>query len=83
MPTLAQVPEVINAVRARLDRAARTGIRLKVAGDRLEDGWLYVVITPEQPGARASDHARLMAEIEKQLREDGYANVLLVPAIDE
>lgn len=83
MPSQAQVSEVVDAVKARLEQVAKSGVRLKVSGERLEDDWLYVVITPDQPGISASDHARLLSKIEKELREQGYANILLVPAIDE
>ena len=53
MPTEAQIPGVLEAVRARLAEAAKTGVRLKVSGEQLEDDWLYVVVTPDQPGAQA------------------------------
>ena len=83
MLTEAQVPEVIKAVKAKLEEAAKRGVRLKVTGERLDDDWLYIVVTPEKAGTSATDHAKTMAHIEKELREAGYANVLLVPALDE
>ena len=86
MLTQEQVPAVINNVRERLDAAARKGdVHLKVleSDSRLEDDWLYVLVVPEDVQIRASEHANLMAKVEKALREDGIENVLLVPMIDE
>ena len=83
MPTTAQVTDIVEKVRNLLADAERDGIYLQVSGDRLEDDWLYVAISPARPGVRASDHARLMAHIERQLRQQGETNVLLVPALDE
>ena len=68
MPTQAQVPTIVAEVRRRLDDVAKRGIHLKVASKKLEDGWLYIVVTPSRPGERASDHARIMSEIERDLR---------------
>ena len=83
MPTMQQVPEIVKKVRERLDDAAkREGVHLKVADERLDDEWLYIVVVPTQPGIRASEHARLMSQIERELREQGDDNVLLVPAIE-
>lgn len=83
MPTQAQIPDVIRAVDAKLAEATKDGVRLKVVGNRLDDDWLSVVIVPAQPGTRASDHALLMSKIEKELRAEGFENVLLVPAIED
>jgi hypothetical protein len=83
MPTPAQVPGILAEVRQRLDDAARQGIHLRVASDKLEDDWLYVVVTPSRPGVRASDHARIMSQIERDLRKSGAHHLLLVPTLDE
>ena len=83
MPTQAQVPRIIKEVQQRLADAARGGVDLKVAGEKLEDDWLYVVVTPAKPGVRASDHARLMSDIERELRQQGNDHVLLVPTLED
>ena len=83
MPTASQVPGIVAEVRQRLADVANQGVHLQVTGDKLEDDWLYVVVAPSQPGVRASDHARLMSQIERELRKQGTGNVLLVPAIDD
>ena len=83
MPTQAQIPGIIKEVQERLADAARGGVDLKVAGEKLEDDWLYVVVTPAKPGVRASDHARLMSDIERELRQQGNDHVLLVPTLED
>ena len=83
MPTQLQVPAIVAEVRQRLADEALRGVHLQVAGERLDDDWLYVVVTPSQPGVRASDHARLMSRIERELRQDGKDHVLLVPALED
>jgi hypothetical protein len=52
-------------------------------GNRLDDGWLTVVITPTKPNIRASEYANLMSEIERELRTKGVEEVVLVPALAE
>jgi hypothetical protein len=83
MPTTEQVPEIVNKVRKRLADAEREGVFLTVAGERFEDDWLYIVVVPARPGVRASEHARLMSQIERELRQQGDDNVLLVPALED
>ena len=84
MPTQADVSDIIKAVTVRLEKAARAGVHLQVSEHRLDDDWLYVVVTPAQAGTRASDHARLLSQIERELREQEHIEqVLLVPAIDD
>lgn len=80
MPTTQEVPGIIEKARKRLDRE---GVALKVAEERLEDDWLYIVVVPTRPGVRASEHARLMSQIERELRQEGDDNVLLVPAMED
>lgn len=77
------VQAIIERVRIRLAEAAPNGIHLKVSGEKLDDGWLYVVVEPSRPGVRASEHAGLMSQIERELRAQGEDQVLLVPALDE
>ena len=83
MLTMQQVPEIVKKVERRLADAEREGVYLRVADERLEDDWLYIVVVPTRPGVRASDHARLMTQIERELRQQGDNNVLLVPALDD
>ncbi len=83
MPTTQQVQEIVDKVRKRLVDAERDGVYLKVAEERLEDEWLYIVVVPTRPGVRASEHARLMSHIERELRLQGDDNVLLVPALED
>ena len=83
MPTTQQVPDIVEKVRARLAEAEREGVHLKVASEKLDDDWLYVVVVPAKPGGHASDHARLMSRIERNLRQQGDDRVLLVPALEE
>jgi adenylosuccinate lyase len=83
MPTTHQVSDVVDKVKAKLTEAKREGVHLEVTSEKLEDDWLYIVLAPTKAGERASDHARLMSRIEKELRKDGDDKVLLVPALDE
>jgi hypothetical protein len=83
MPTQEQVPEIVKEVRRRLEDMAQQGVYLEVTGEKLEDDWLYVVVAPARPGMRASDHARVMSQIERELRRDGKDQVLLVPSLEE
>lgn len=83
MPTAAEVPGIVAEVTRRLQAAASQGVPLKVSGERLDDDWLYVVVTPAQPGVRASDHASTMSRIERELRQQGTDKVLLVPTIED
>jgi hypothetical protein len=70
MPAEAQMPGIVAAVRQRLDEASKQGVPLQVVSEKLDDGWLYVVATPAQPGQSASDHARHFA-IEWEIRKQG------------
>ena len=83
MPTTRQISDIVKKVKARLADAESAGVHLKVANSKLDDDWLYIVVVPTKAGERASDHARLMSRIEKDLRKQGDDQVLLVPALDE
>ena len=83
MPTQQEVPAIVAEVRQQLAVAAQQGVRLEVSGERLDDDWLYVMVTPAEPGVRASDHAGLMSKVERHLRQRGAGNVLLVPTLDD
>jgi hypothetical protein len=84
MPTTEQeVANIVNKVKKRLADSEREGIYLKVTGQKLDDDWLYIVVVPSRPGVRASEYANHMAKIERELRQQGDDNVLLVPALED
>ena len=83
MPAIQQIDPIVKKIERRLAQAEARGIHLKVLSSKLDDDWLYVVVVPKQAGVRASDHAQLMSEIERQLRAEGDERVLLVPALDD
>lgn len=83
MPTTAEQQEIVERVKARLAEAREEGVHLTVSGHKLDDDWLYIVVEPAAAGVRASDHANLMAKIERDLRKDGIDQVLLVPALND
>ncbi len=83
MPTLQQIDPIVKKVEHLLKQAETQGIHLKVSDSKLDDDWLYVVVVPSQPGVRASDHARLMSQIERQLRAEGDKRVLLIPTLED
>ena len=83
MPTVQQIDPIVQKIEQQLKAAEARGIHLKVSDSKLDDDWLYVVVVPKQAGVRASDHAQLMSEIERNLRADGDERVLLVPALDD
>jgi len=81
-----QIPTVIDWVRDRLSTLRRehnVELKLEDREYRLEDDWLYLIVIPTSPGIRASDYAKYMSDIEKDLREHNFDNVLLMPAVDE
>ena len=81
--TQQQVTDIVDEVRQRLADAERQGVFLKVTGQKLDDGWLYIVVVPSKPGVRASEYANYMSKVERELRAAGSDNVLLVPALDD
>ena len=83
MPVAQQVDEIIKKVEKRLLQEKDNGIHLKVSGQTLDDDWLCVVVVPAVPGVRASEYARLLSQIERELRLDGDEHVLLVPALQD
>lgn len=83
MPTAAEVPEILTEVRQLLQEMDKQGVHLEVAGEKLEDGWLYVIVTPSRAGVHALDHAESMSKIERDLRQKGKSHVLLVPTLDD
>ncbi len=83
MPAEKDKQTIIARVKQLLADARAEGIHLKLAADRFDDEWLYLVVTPAQKGERASQHAHLMTRIERKLRSEGYEQVLLVPTVPE
>jgi hypothetical protein len=83
MPTLEQTSAIVDKVRRRLQEAERENVFLKVNGEKLDDDWLYIVVIPTKVGIRASEYANFMAKIERELRQQGDENVLLVPALQD
>ena len=79
----ADVSEIVRRAGAMFADAEREGVYLRLTGRLFSDGWLYLVAELSRPGGRASDHARFMTRVERQLRQDGYDQVLLVPSIPE
>ena len=78
MPTQQQVPQIVQKVQKSL--AALPGQPLKMTGEKLDDTWLYITVEPARPGISALDHANAMSRIERELRDAGVDEVLLVPA---
>ena len=83
MPTTQRVSTIVDNVRNRLKEAEKDGIYLKVTGEKLDDDWLYIAVAPSKPGVRASEHANFMSKVERELRQAGEENVLLVPALED
>lgn len=81
--TQQEATDIVNKVKKRLTDAERDGIYLKVSGEKLDDDWLYIVVIPSRPGMRASEYANYMSKVERELREQGDDNVLLVPALED
>lgn len=81
MPIAADVPRIVQQVKTWL--AALPGQPLRVSGEKLDDTWLYIAIEPAQSGVSALDHANQMSRMERDLRQAGDSEVLLVPAIED
>jgi len=78
MPTPQQVPDIIARVEQRIADGQKP---LRVSGQNLDDTWLTVVVEPTGPGIRASEYAEFMSQVERELRADGFDEVVLVPAL--
>jgi len=83
MPTAIQVAPIVEKVNRRLADGEREGIHRKVIREKLDEDWLYVVVVPSKPCVRASEYANFMSKAERELRQQGDDNVLLVPALDD
>ena len=78
--------EIIAEVQRQLDSAALQQdlhLRIRPQDSTFEDDWFYIGVEPGRPGEHASDHAKLMSDIEKDLWRRGPSNVLLVPVISD
>ncbi len=73
----------VKKVEQFLAQAESKGVHLKVSRSKLDDDWLSIVVVPSRPGVRALDYANVMSQIERELREQGDDNVLLVPALED
>jgi hypothetical protein len=78
-----QTSAIVDKVRQRLAEGERKNVHLKVEGEKLDDDWLYIVVVPSKPGVRASEYANFMSKIERELRQQGDDQVLLVPALED
>ncbi len=83
MPATHEITDIVEKVKTRLEKARQRGIDLDVIEWRCDEDWLYIVIVPSKAGVRASDHANLMSQIERELRDEGIDKVLLVPALSD
>jgi hypothetical protein len=60
------------------------GFGLKVADDSVQEAeWIYLLVTPDQEGARVYDYVRALEKAEEKLRDEGHKYVLLVPALPD
>lgn len=50
---------------------------------QVDDGWIYLVVTPTSAGVRAYDYVEVMSAVEKALRDENFGNVLCVPAVPD
>ena len=83
MPAEKDKKVIVDRVQQLLSDAATQGVHLQLTGSRFDDDWLYLVVAPTQKDERASQHAHLMTRIEQKLLDEGYDQVLLVPAVPE
>lgn len=77
-----QIPDVITKIRDRVStkgRERRMELQVEDRDYRLEDDYLYVCVYPVTKGIRPYDYAEILAETEKELRDEGIDNVLIVP----
>ena len=81
MPSQNDVSRIVQKVHASL--ASLPGQPLRVTGERLDDSWLYIAVEPTRAGISALDHANEMSRIERELRNGGDDEVLLVPAVED
>ena len=78
-----EIPVVTQRVQELIAAAQPRHIHLRLTGYRFDDPWLYLVVEPTRGGERASQHAHFMTEIERTLQNEGYNEVMLIPAVPE
>jgi hypothetical protein len=83
MPTKQEIPAITRRVQALIGAAQARAIHLRLTCYRFDDGWLYLVVEPTRQGERASQHAHFMTDVERTLQDEGYDQVMLVPAVPE
>jgi hypothetical protein len=78
---VAPIGDIKKVVQTRLDEASKTlSFRLKVVSDRLEDGWLYLVVRPDRDGVHSEDYVQVLSRVEEQVEKERGIHLLLVPA---
>lgn len=82
--TQADVNRLLDKIERLLAAANGAAQSLRVARgmERVEDEWLYAVVTGAIPGQGAAQHSKLLSDIETRIRDEDHANVLLVPAMN-
>jgi len=81
--TAEYIQETIDKINERLTQLGQQrNVKLHVEneGTKFEDDWLYVCVETDTENVRVSDFAEVLSEIERELRQNGVDNVLLVPA---
>lgn len=71
---------VQDKLNARRDLAGQLNVVDYVQDD---DGWLHFVVSPDRDGVRAYEYAKALSDVQLELRTDGIAQVLLVPAMPD
>ena len=82
--TKREVNQILKQVQAHLDaKRDATGIALAVpkGGYHADDGWLTIIVSPAAKGIRAYDYVEALSDVEKELREEGLEQIVLVPAM--
>ena len=81
-----RIDEILDIVQSKLDERTRPqGVELRVDrhDSKLEDDWLYIVVTSPVPKVRPSIYSEWFSEVEKELREEDIDHVLLIPAVPD
>jgi hypothetical protein len=84
--TMQDVPRAIEEVKRQLaakEDEKHLGLTLHEREYRLEDEWLYLLVTSIRPGIHADEYAQALDEVEQQLRREGFDHVLLLPMLEE
>ncbi|CAN5477505.1 hypothetical protein BH09SUM1_BH09SUM1_10020 [soil metagenome] len=80
------VGDVIDRVRAELSRIA-TERNIKLKGEesdyKVEDGWLYICVSPAQAKIQGLDYVQILDEIQGLLKGDHIDHVSLVPMLTD